>query len=129
MKPGTRVVSHQFNMEEWQPDETAEVDNRFAYLWIVPAKVGGAWTLRIDDSMQVRGLAFRQSMQLLFGSVKTSGTGVDLADARLRGDQISFSVVEGRVRRDFSGRVYGSSMGGIVHATGLPDARWSATRK
>ena len=46
MKPGTRVTSHQFTMGDWEPDETAEVDYRTAYLWIVPAKVEGAWTLR-----------------------------------------------------------------------------------
>ena len=46
MKPGTRVTSHQFTMGDWEPDETAEVDYRSAYLWIVPAKVEGTWMLR-----------------------------------------------------------------------------------
>ena len=50
MKPGTRVTSHQFTMGDWEPDETAEVDYRTAYLWIVPAKVEGAWTLREQGS-------------------------------------------------------------------------------
>src|SRR3970040_71558 len=36
--PGTRVASHQFNMGEWQPDETANIDNRLAHLWIRPSK-------------------------------------------------------------------------------------------
>src|SRR5574341_150237 len=43
MKPGTRVVSHAFNMDDWQPDQTENVEGRTAYLWIVPAPVEGAW--------------------------------------------------------------------------------------
>jgi len=43
MKPGTRVVSHAFTMDEWQPDQTENVEGRTAYLWIVPAPVEGAW--------------------------------------------------------------------------------------
>src|SRR3990167_8153087 len=66
-KPGTRVVSHQFNMGEWQPDETANIDNRLAHLWIVPAKAGGTWSLRIDGSARERPLSLRQSFQMLTG--------------------------------------------------------------
>ena len=47
MRPGTRVVSHAFNMEDWEPDQTATVDGRDAYLWIVPAKVAGHWKLSV----------------------------------------------------------------------------------
>src|SRR4030095_2075826 len=43
MKPGTRVVSHAFSMEDWQADQTDNVDGRTAYLWIVPAQVEGTW--------------------------------------------------------------------------------------
>ena len=49
MKPGTRIVSNSFTMEDWQSDETETVDKECtswctAYLWIVPAKVDGAWS-------------------------------------------------------------------------------------
>src|SRR5215831_17597847 len=43
MKPGTRVVSHAFTMDDWQADQTDTVDGRTAYLWIVPAPVEGTW--------------------------------------------------------------------------------------
>jgi phospholipid N-methyltransferase len=46
MKPGTRVTSHQFTMGDWKADETAEIEYRTAYLWIVPARVAGAWTFK-----------------------------------------------------------------------------------
>src|SRR5688572_1108646 len=48
LKPGTRIVSNTFDMEDWQPDETATVNEDCsgwcrALLWIVPAKVEGMW--------------------------------------------------------------------------------------
>jgi SAM-dependent methyltransferase len=38
MKPGSRVVSHAFDMGDWKPDKTERVDGRTVYLWTVPAK-------------------------------------------------------------------------------------------
>ncbi|HKB62279.1 MAG TPA: class I SAM-dependent methyltransferase, partial [Burkholderiales bacterium] len=45
MRPGTRVVTHAFNMEDWEPDESSDVDGRRVYLWIVPANVSGRWAM------------------------------------------------------------------------------------
>ena len=53
MKPGTRVVSHAFNMAEWEPDETANVEGRQAFLWLVPAKVSGNWTVQLAGQGRV----------------------------------------------------------------------------
>jgi precorrin-6B methylase 2 len=38
LKPGTRVVSHAFDMGAWKPQETLNVDGRNVYFWIIPAK-------------------------------------------------------------------------------------------
>ncbi|HEX2230002.1 MAG TPA: methyltransferase domain-containing protein [Candidatus Binatia bacterium] len=38
MKPGSRVVSHAFDMGDWKPDKTEKVNGRTIYLWIVPGK-------------------------------------------------------------------------------------------
>lgn len=38
MKPGSRVVSHAFDMGDWKPDKTERVDGRTIYFWTVPAK-------------------------------------------------------------------------------------------
>jgi amino acid transporter len=45
MKPGSRIVSHAFNMGDWDPDLRENVDGRDVYFWIVPAKVEGKWTI------------------------------------------------------------------------------------
>ena len=128
-KPGTRVVSHQFNMGEWQPDETANIDNRLAHLWIVPAKAGGTWSLRIDDKAQERPLVIRQSFQMLSVQVNSGNATLAFTDGRVRGDEVSFAIMDASVRREFSGRVQGNSMNGTVRSAGSPDLRWSALRR
>jgi SAM-dependent methyltransferase len=131
MKPGTRVVSHAFSMDDWQADQTENVEGRTAYLWIVPAPVEGTWRWNGSGSgpkeYQVR---LRQQFQKVEGEVVLDGRSGQLRDARLNGDQISFTVLDGSgVRRDFSGRVAGNSMQGVAKSLdGSGEARWSATR-
>ena len=66
---------------------------------------------------------------MLTGRLNGGTATLVLSEARLRGDQISFTVSEGGVRRDFSGRVEGSTMSGTVRAGSSPDTRWSASRR
>ena len=37
LKPGTRIVSHSFDMGDWQPEKRIEVDGRYLYLWRIPS--------------------------------------------------------------------------------------------
>jgi len=41
LKPGTRIVSHQFDMGDWKADKTLETGGATVYLWIVPPRKGG----------------------------------------------------------------------------------------
>jgi ribosomal protein L11 methylase PrmA len=38
LKPGTRIVSHQFDMGDWKPEKKLEMDGRVIYFWTVPAR-------------------------------------------------------------------------------------------
>lgn len=127
MKPGTRVASHAFNMAEWEPDETANIEGRQAFLWLVPAKVAGNWNLQISG--QARELALQQSFQMLNGSLKAANESSPVTDARLRGDEVRFAILEKGIKREFTGRVQGNSMNGTVKTAGQPDAAWTATRR
>jgi len=110
MKPGTRVVSNTFTMEDWMPDQTETIGGDCvswctALLWIVPAQVQGTWQLGNNT------LALQQNFQMLtgtLGSAKLTG--------RLRGDEITLTSDSMK----YVGKVEGSSMKG---------ANWSATRK
>jgi SAM-dependent methyltransferase len=134
MKPGTRVVSHAFSMDDWQPDQTDNVEGRTAYLWIVPAQVEGTWRWSVQGSgPREYELGLRQQYQKLEGLVRLDGKMGQLRDVKLNGDQINFTVHEvagttGTIRRDFTGRVNGNTMQGTVKGPGGVDSKWTATR-
>jgi len=113
MKPGTRVVSNSFNMEEWEPDETAQaVDGCTsycnAYKWIVPAKVGGDW------SMGAGKLELVQSFQHVRGHLRTAeGKKLEITDGHLNGPDIRFAVGDDR----YTGQVDGKQMKGVINGS------------
>jgi hypothetical protein len=132
MRPGTRVVSHSFDMDDWQADEISVVEGKRAHLWIVPASVQGGWTseVMVAGSPRRYDLNFDQRYQTIRGTVSLGTVLAGLREAYLRGPQISFSYVDDQgVRRDFSGAVTGSRMEGGYRADNGSDGRWSATRK
>src|SRR5947208_5669795 len=111
MKPGTRVVSHSFTMEDWEADEISSMDGRRAYFWVVPANVMGSWTL--DAGGQKIEMSLDQTFQKINGTITLGALQGGLREARLRGPQISFAYVDGSgVRRDFTGQVSGRQMQG-----------------
>jgi SAM-dependent methyltransferase len=131
MKPGTRVASHQFDMEDWEPDELDTFEGRRAYLWIVPAKVQGGWKLRFPAGAETRelNLTLEQRYQALKGNVKFGEINAGLREPALRGDTIHFAFVDtAGVRREFAGKVSGNTMEGTVRTDGGGESRWTATR-
>ncbi|HME42232.1 MAG TPA: class I SAM-dependent methyltransferase [Syntrophorhabdales bacterium] len=124
MKPGTRIVSNTFDMSEWIADQTATIDDSSkcseycsALLWIVPAKVAGAWKLPQAE------LVLEQSFQTFSGRLNSGAEMLTIKNGRLNGDQISFTA--GTVQ--YIGRVNGNSMQGTLKS-GDRTAEWSAIR-
>jgi hypothetical protein len=129
MRPGTRVVSHRFNMGDWEPDATEWVDSRQAHLWIVPANVEGVWHMSIEGPSGPRqyDVTLKQQYQKVEGELKR-GIDAKLFEARLAGDTIGFHMMDGDTPRTFVGHVNGAAMSGVIRTQGLPEFRWSATR-
>lgn len=118
LRPGSRIVSNTFGIEGWTPDETVTIEQGCsawctALLWIVPAKAGGKW--RLGDG----ALVLEQEYQILKGTLD----GTAIADGRLRGDQIRFTVGT----TEYLGRVTGNRIEGTVRGGG-PATTWTATR-
>jgi hypothetical protein len=118
LKPGTRIVTNTFTMGDWRADETATVGGDCtnwctALLWIVPAKVEGAWQLGGQE------LKLTQRFQMLTGTLGSS----EISDARLNGNTITFIVNDTR----YTGTVDGKTMKGDL--AGAPGGSWSAARK
>jgi len=119
LKPGTRNVSNSFTMGDWSTDETVSVKDGCvsyctAHLWIVPAKVEGNWQLGDGE------LALKQTYQMLSGSLRRGANNTPITNAKLNGDQISFSIGASH----YSGRVAGKSMEGTISG-GAP---WKASQ-
>jgi SAM-dependent methyltransferase len=123
LKPGTRVVSNSFDMAEWNPDQTVNVkqeegcNNSFckAYLWIVPAKVEGAWSLPEGN------VSIVQRFQRIFGEVNSRGKILPVANGNLNGDHIAFTIGN----KQYTGRVNGNTMEGTVKVAGKT-SNWRA---
>ncbi len=118
MKPGTRIVSNSFTMEEWEPDQsetiTGECSNWCtAHLWIVPAKVEGSWQVGQDQ------LALKQTFQMVSGTLGSNA----ISDGRLRGDEISFTVGSAK----YTGRVNGNTITGNM--SGGSNGSFTATKR
>jgi len=104
MRPGTRIVSNSFTMEEWQPDQSETITDCTswctAHLWIVPAKVAGTWQLPQGV------LTLTQEFQVVSGTLGST----PVTAGKLRGEEITFTVGNAV----YNGRVQGNTIRGTV---------------
>ena len=118
LKPGTRIASNSFTMEDWEADQTVTVsdcDSSWctAHFWVVPAKVEGTWQTPTGD------LKLSQKFQMVSGTLGAAA----IAEGRLRGDELTFNVGGAR----YTGRVNGSVIRGTI--TGARSGAWTATKR
>lgn len=142
LKPGTRLVSHSFDMGEWRPDKTSLIeteygDQRSVHFWVVPANVSGRWEWDLGQGAGKRRFAIQAVQE--FQSVSASGTeGTWLAavnDIVLVGDKIAFRLdteADGKMSSFlYEGAVLGDTISGTVRPAGDPKAapaKWTAVR-
>jgi hypothetical protein len=142
LKPGTRIVSHDFDLGEWKPDRSVNVETPEKYdisgswtstvhLWTVPAPLEGAWTGSMDGG---RGGPFRlelkQRYQIIEGRLVRDAQVLPLRDAKIEGERIQFSApgADGRLET-YTGVVRNGMIVGEARAGGGPaTVRWSAAR-
>jgi hypothetical protein len=123
LPPGTRIVGNTFAPTGWTADETETIEGDCtswctSLLWIVPAKVAGAWTLA-----QGGGLTLQQDFQMVTGTLTAGGNTVDVK-GRLRGDVLTLSGngVE------YTGRVNGRTIEGTVKTSAGGTNPWRASK-
>lgn len=135
LKPGTRILSQPFLLGDWVPDDSVTVfsfrsllapfiksnDHCFfrctAYLWIVPAKADGHW------SMADGNLILKQSYQMVEGTLTSNGRSTPITNGKLRGDYISFA--SGATA--YSGQISGNVIAGIAKRD-RDSSPWKAIR-
>lgn len=105
LAPGTRIVSHGHNMGAWRPDRTEWHNHRgpegasAVHLWYVPAKLAGAWTLRLDGESYA--LLLSQSYQSLASAADKGKVATPIRNGRVVGKAVTFDLVRrnGRLAR------------------------------
>jgi hypothetical protein len=139
LRPGTRIVSHDFDMAEWRSDQTVRVKGpsreHSIYSWVIPANVEGEWRLSVSVPMGAQHylLRLQQQYQDVHGTMRVHGQDIPLTNATLMGDHLRFTVTTGdQVTMSFDGRVKGQAMRGSVEAQGRGMAgryEWTSQRE
>lgn len=113
LKPGTRVVSHSFNMGDWDPDEEKSVENKTIYFWVVPAKVEGDWRLTLPNGEQGT-LSLKQNYQKVSGTLKTKSQSLPVTDGRLKGKALTVAFGNGSNAGTLTAEIEGKQLKGTV---------------
>ena len=142
LKPGTRLVSHSFEMGEWTPDKTVVVttsfgDERDIHFWVVPANVTGRWEWDVAGGSAGRHyvLDAQQEFQVVTAAGHEDQWPLSINDVKLTGDAISFRLdteADGKmVSRLYEGKVAGDTITGTIRPAGNAKAApvvWRAVR-
>ena len=117
LKPGTRVVTHAFNMGDWEHEVNESVDGYQVYLFIVPANVAGKWELaqgerRIELDLQ-------NEFTRLSGTAAVGGKKIEIRDGRITGTKIRFTL-------DLDGKPV--TFEGVADGATIAGTGWSAKK-
>ena len=154
LDPGTRVVSHEFTMGEWDSDATTSVkaedywqlypENEWnvhnVYLWIIPGNVTGTWNLTIPDLSEMSNLSlqFDQEFQAVRGKAFEGRRSIPvfIKGGKINGNVLQFTLqrkLEGQTEKmNFEGKVKGEAMQGTLNIEGRPGKekiKWKAMRE
>lgn len=134
LRPGTRIVSHDFDMGDWKADQTIEVSGHTVYYWVIPANVSGTWNGKSGKGKDNHTLRLTQQFQKVSGTLTVRGKEMPLKGVSLTGGALEFTAdggidgIKAPVR--FKGRVEGNTIRGSIKAdTGKGNTLgWSARR-
>jgi len=91
LRPGTRIVSHAFDMGDWRPDERKSFSGINLFKWYVPAKVAGVWQWQTTSGDTYK-VELQQKYQGVKGKAWINGKKAQLTSALLRGDLIELLI-------------------------------------
>ncbi len=137
MQPGTRIVSHSFDMGDWKADKklTIETDgssrSHDIYYWIIPAKVAGNWNFSADGK-DFEIIITQRYQEITASLTDQDGNTYKTEEQLLRGDRITIKASNGNQFYIFSGRVEGDQIHGSMqhhNASEKTFSPWNATRQ
>jgi hypothetical protein len=140
LKPGTRIVSHDWHLGDWEADAKVKIPvpdkpvglekASWIFLWVVPAKVAGVWRSQIptETGWTDVALKFDQAFQRISGEASIAGRTQPIERASLSGDFLSFRIQIGKQTVLFNGYVQSGRIVGQVTPSGGRALRWRALR-
>ena len=145
LKPGTRIVTHDYDMGEWKPDEQLVMDvpdkpvgrdkKSKIFYWVIPANAAGKWRwdLPVAGRPAVFEMTVAQNFQMITGNAALDGRALKVSRAALSGDAVAFEISDAGdgTRYEFSGRIVGHNISGSVRVAGVAAQRqleWDAAR-
>jgi len=100
LKPGTRIVSHSFDMDDWEPDSQKNINGRTIYYWKMPANFSGTWTWSDGKGKDTNKLNLTQEFQVLTGVFESGGTKHRLEYSKVNGNEAELKFQEnGKLNR------------------------------
>ncbi len=114
LKPGSRLVSHDFDMGSWNADQFFREETSDIYFWVIPAQVNGKWTWEIDGKSF--SLTANQEFQEIDLQMKDGNNLLPVTKNLLKGDRISFTASNpsSNEKYIYSGRIDGKQITGII---------------
>jgi len=140
LRPGTRIVSHDYDMGDWRPDRQVSVAapgkpvglRRASdlYLWTVPADVSGRWAgrVRLDGREHPLVLELRQAWQVIEATASLDGEDLPVRSARLDGDRVGIACGEGPAALEFALRADAAGLHGRLRRADGSETEWHAAR-
>ena len=145
LKPGTRVVAHDYDMGEWRPDQQMVLDvpdkpvgrdkTSKVMFWVVPGNAAGKWRWQIPVAGKPADFEFTvtQNFQVINGKLMVGGNAWPVENARLQGEDISFSSTDKAtaLRYEFAGHINRNAINGAVRVVGPKSQSqfdWDGTR-
>ncbi|MCC7456776.1 MAG: class I SAM-dependent methyltransferase [Nitrospira sp.] len=140
LKPGSRIVSHDYNLGDWESDNAITFDspekavingsNRTSlFYYVVPAHVAGTWQFSFPEGLPERTVqvSLQQSYQRISGNT-IGANAVPLRFATLRGERIELAVPMGKGDQIVSGVVKGDRIEGSIELRGKGKLPFTASR-
>ena len=131
LKPGTRIVSNNFDMGEWKPDQP-EISNKYnshtIYFWVVPANVSGIWEWTVSSRTEKRHyiLHLDKKFQEVNGNLTAGGSNIPVRNITINGDRLQFTIAEEigdqKVTKMFEGLVNGN----VIEGTAVTEVKMSS---
>lgn len=141
LRPGTRIVSHDYPLVPWPPDKDVSMDvpeKEFIsgttwtrlYYYVVPARIGGVWELSLPQALARAPLSLEVNQEPhAVGGLVSDGRSEDyLRGLKVNGEQVSFGLLYNGRMMTFEGKAAGESMSGEVSAKGV-HGPWTARRR